>query len=112
MAVTRVELRLRNMLSTSERACIAILGEKKEETGPLHSIDGVILTDDPEKGEPLNSHLVCLLQRERCWRLKRSKGVVRWKLRPQRSEGRSENTNSIEIGVRPQILGAVHLPRC
>jgi len=35
--------------------------KKKEEIGPLPRVDGVILTDDQEKAEPLNFHSVCLL---------------------------------------------------
>lgn len=31
-----------------------IWNKKKEETGPLPRVDGVILTDDQEKAEPLN----------------------------------------------------------
>lgn len=38
-----------------------IWSRKKEEMGPLPSVDGVILTDDREKAEPLKFLLVCLL---------------------------------------------------
>lgn len=38
-----------------------IWNKKKEEIGPLPRVDGVILTDDQEKAEPLDFHSVCLL---------------------------------------------------
>lgn len=56
---------VKHAIDNKKGFCIYIWSKKKkEETGPLLSVDGVILTNDQEKGEPLNFHLVCVLQRE------------------------------------------------